>query len=72
MFKLGVSCAAFCTYAKCRRRTEFSTLRVALVEVPWKGAFSLAEAGRAEFELLGFVQLVTQCIQAFRVAVRHR
>ena len=39
------------------------TLPVALVEVPWKGAFTLAEAGRAELELLGFVLSVTQCTQ---------
>jgi hypothetical protein len=53
---------------------ESLTLPVTLAEVPWRGAFSLAEAGRAEFELLGFVQLVTQCIQgvsAHHTSVSH-
>ena len=47
----------------CSIGSESLTLPVTLVKVPWKGAFSLAEAERAELELLGFAQLVTQCIQ---------
>ena len=53
----------------CSIGSESLTLPVTLVEVPWNGAFSLAEAERAELELLlwtvGFAQLVT--LNAFRV-----
>ena len=37
----------------CSIGSESLTLPVTLVKVPWEGAFSLAEAERAELELLG-------------------
>jgi hypothetical protein len=48
----------------CSIGSESLTLPVTLVKVPWKGAFSLAEAERAELELLG---LHSWSLNAFRV-----
>eukprot|EP01046_Picozoa_sp_COSAG06_P009830 COSAG06_NODE_521_length_14727_cov_19.202283_7_plen_204_part_00 len=48
----------------CSIGSESPTPPVTLVKVPWKGAFSLAEAERAELELLG---LHSWSLNAFRV-----
>ena len=48
----------------CSIGSESLTLPVTLVKVPWNGAFSLAEAERAELELLG---LHSWSLNAFRV-----
>ena len=48
----------------CSIGSESLTLPVTLVKVPWNGAFSLAEAERAELEFLG---LHSWSLNAFRV-----